>query len=113
MNEEVTTYIQSFDPSVADRLQQLREFIFKIKPDAQEVISYAIPAYKVDGKIWIYFAGYPHHIGMYPGRLESYNFSERVKKYASGKSTLKFSNDQPLPFDVIEELLRYRLTQIK
>lgn len=113
MNEQVTQYIQGFEPAIAKRLQELREFIFKTAPDAEETISYAIPAYKVNGKIFIYFSGYVHHIGMYPGRIENYDFSDRVKKYASGKSTLQFKHSEPLPFDIIEELLKYRLAQIK
>lgn len=113
MNNEVTKYIQSFDSTIAARLQALREFILKTVPNAQETISYAMPAYKVDKKILIYFSGYAGHIGMYPGRIESYDFSERVKKYASGKSTLRFSNDEPLPFDVIKELLQHRLAQVQ
>jgi len=112
MTQQVTDYITSFDPPIAERLQQLREFILKIVPQAEEVMSYAMPTYKVNKKTLIHFAGYQGHIGMYPGRIENYDFSERVKKYASGKSTLQFKNDVPLPYDVIEELLRYRLTQI-
>jgi len=112
MNQLVTDYISNFDEPIAGRLQHLREFILKTVPQAEETISYAMPAYIVNGKMFIYFSGYAKHIGMYPGRIENYNFSERVKKYASGKSTLQFKNDEPLPFDVIKELLDYRLTQV-
>ena len=112
-DEQVTKYIQGFEATIADRLTQLREFIVATVPQAKECISYAMPAYKVDGKILIYFAGYAKHIGMYPGRIESYDFSERIKKYAHGKSTLQFKNSEPLPLDIIKELLEYRLKQIK
>ena len=112
-DEQVSQYIHNQPADIQKRLTAIRNLIFELVPDAQEYISYGMPAYKVNKKILIYYMVHSKHIGMYPGRIENYDFSERVKQYASGKSTLQFKNDQPLPLDIIKELLLHRLAQAK
>jgi len=108
----VDDYIGQFDGEVRERLLRLRKLVKTMTPDAEEKISYGMPAYKLHNKVLIYFMAHKEHIGVYPGRLESYDSLPELQKYASGKSTLKFPNHQPLPYDLIEKFINYRLSQI-
>ena len=63
---EIDQYISSFPPEIQERLELIRSTIKAAAPDAEEVISYKMPAYKLKG-ILVYFAGYKNHIGFYPG----------------------------------------------
>ncbi len=109
----VDEYIAQFDGVVEERLKRVRKLILDAAPDAEESISYGMPAYKLDKKILTYFSGYKGHVGIYPGKIENYAFSKTLQKYASGKSTLKFSNDVPLPEAVIAEFISYRIAEVR
>ena len=108
----VDEYISAFDGEVKVRLEHVRKLIKNEITGVEEVISYGMPAYKLNDKIVVYFSGYEKHVGIYPGKIQDYSFSKTLQKYASGKSTLKFPNDEPLPDDVIREFIRFRLKEL-
>ncbi len=110
--EAVDEYINTFDGELKSRLESLRELVKSEIPGVEETISYGMPAYKLNKKIVLYFSGFDKHIGIYPGRVQDYGFSKNLQKYASGKSTLKFPNDEPLPEGVIKEFISFRLKEI-
>lgn len=105
----VDEYIAHFPPATQERLSQLRALIQTTAPDADESISYAIPAYKLHGKVLIYFAGYEHHVGLYPAP----DVIAELAPYHSGKGTYRFPLDQPLPLNHIRRLLTYQLHTIR
>lgn len=110
--QSVDAYINSFRGTAKERVIAMRHIIREALPNAEERISYNIPAYFVDQKLVIYFAGYENHIGMYPGRTNSDAYNQLAAKYASGKSTARFSHNQPLPKDVITTYIRVRLDEL-
>ena len=110
---EIDKYIGQFDGIVKERLLQVREIFLKVMPTAQERISYKIPAYFMDSKMIAYYAGFPNHIGLYPGRISSEKYKKLLSKYASGKATIKLPHDQPLPKDVVEKFLKLRIDETK
>lgn len=105
----VNQYIASFPPDVQERLQQIRTLILKTAPDAQESISYAMPAYKIKGKPLVYFAGYKNHIGFYATPTGHEAFKEELSVYKQGKGSVQFPLDRPLPLDLIERIVLFRL----
>jgi uncharacterized protein YdhG (YjbR/CyaY superfamily) len=109
--ESVDAYIDSFDGQTKERLNEMRTHVKAILPDSVERISYNIPAYFVDNKLVIYFAGFSNHIGMYPGRTKSKAYNKLAAKYAHGKSTARFPHSEPLPKDIIEKFIEVRLTE--
>lgn len=109
----ITSYIDQFDGVVKEHLQQLNTLIVSLAPDAVPSISYGMPAYKLDGKILIYFSAAKQHVGVYPGRIETFDWSEKVKAYASGKSTLQFKHTADLPIDILTEFITYRIHEIR
>ncbi len=108
----VDEYVASLDGVTKKRLIELRTFIRSLLPGAEERISYGIPAYFVDGKMICYISGYKHHAALYPGRTNSEAYNQLAAKYAHGKSTARFSNDEPLPKDIIERFIETRLKEV-
>lgn len=109
--KNVEEYLSDFSDETRERMDLIRSKIFDILPDAEEKISYNIPAYFSDGRMFIYFAGYEKHVSIYPGRSPSKQYTELAKEYASGKSTLKFPNNKPLPIDLIESFIKLRIKE--
>ena len=95
--ETIDGYIATFPKEVQPLLQKVRRAIAKAAPDAEEAISYRIPTFKLNGRYLIYFAGFKTHIGLYPVHADGAEFSQEMARYASGKATLKFPLDEPLP----------------
>lgn len=108
----VDSYIDQFDGKIKTRLLQIRGLIRAEAPEAEESISYGMPAYKQAGKPLVYFAGYPHHIGFYATPNGHEAFKKEFSKYKQGKGSVQFPNDQPLPIDLIKRVVRYRREQI-
>lgn len=109
----VDDYINSFSGITKERLEAMRAIVRSRLPNAEERISYNIPAYFVDGKHVIYFAGFKNHIGMYPGRTQSEAYNQLAAKYAHGKSTAQFAHSEPLPVDIIGRFITVRLKEVK
>lgn len=89
----------------------MRRLIKSELPGSEERISYNIPAYFVDGKLIVYFAGYAQHVGMYPGRTKSAAYNKLAAQYASGKSTAQFKHTEPLPESIVRNFIRTRLAE--
>lgn len=103
----VDQYIQQFPLQTQEKLQELRSLILAIAPEAQEVISYKMPAYKIKS-IMVYFAGYANHIGFYPTGQGMEAFKHKMGNYKHSKGAVQFPIDQPLPVDLITEIVEFR-----
>ena len=109
--KSIDEYIAGVPAEIQLRLQRIRDLVSEIAPDADETISYRIPAFKLYGRILIYFAAHTEHIGMYPAPYGVPQFERDLAKYGAGKGTLRFPHDKPLPIPVIKRVLKYRLQQ--
>ena len=107
---DVDEYISGFPPATRAMLQQLRETIRNAAPDADEVISYAMPAYKLNGML-VYFAGYAKHIGFYPGAGGIAAFKKELSIYKGAKGSVQFPLDQQLPLTLITRIVKFRVKQ--
>jgi uncharacterized protein YdhG (YjbR/CyaY superfamily) len=109
----VDEYIDLFPKNTQTKLKEVRKLIKKTAPEAEELISYAIAAYKLRKKALIYFAGYEKHIGLYPlpHNIDP-EFAEEIKPYVAGKGTLRFPLDRPLPLALIEKVVKHKMTEI-
>lgn len=103
----VDEYINSFPEPIQKVLKELREILHGVVPEATEAISYAIPVLKVDGKYLVYFAGFKGHVSVYPRPQGDDGYQEKIKPYASGRGTLQFSLEKPLPRELIQETVRF------
>ena len=104
----IDEYIAGFSPGTQDLLQQVRQTVHAAAPQAREVISYRIPAFKQHG-ILVYFAAFKKHIGFYPPVHGDAELERAVAPYAGEKGNLRFDMAQPLPLDLIDRITRLRL----
>ncbi|MFN8638306.1 MAG: DUF1801 domain-containing protein [Dehalococcoidia bacterium] len=103
----VDAYITGLPPAVRARLETIRATIRRAVPDATEVISYQMPAFRLR-TTFIFYAGYEHHTSLYPAPFGVEEFAADLARYGSGKGTLRFPHDEPLPLDLIERVTKYR-----
>ncbi|MEO8109217.1 MAG: DUF1801 domain-containing protein [Ginsengibacter sp.] len=104
----VNEYINSFPKATQKVLEQVRKTIKKAAPAAEESINYAMPAYKLNGKPLVYFAGYENHIGLYATPSGHTAFEEELSKYKQGKGSVQFPLDGPMPLDLITRIVKFR-----
>ena len=104
----IDDYIAGFPPDVQELLQKVRATIKKAAPKAEEMIRYKMPTFALNGKYLIYFAGYKKHISLYPAPIGNPEFAEEIAPYESGRGTLKFPLDKPIPFRLITRIVKFR-----
>ena len=107
---DIDEYISWFPPETQLKLEQIRKAVTDAAPHAEEVISYAMPAYKLNGML-VYFAGYAKHIGFYPGAGGISAFKNELSAYKGAKGSVQFPLDQPLPVKLIHKIVRFRVKQ--
>jgi len=107
----VDGYITEFPPEIQDKLNQIRKVIRENAPDAVESIAYGMPAYKLNKKPLVYFAGYAKHIGFYATPSGHSAFEVQLSQYKQGKGSVQFPLDQPIPLDLIAEIVRFRVSE--
>ena len=105
----IAEYIAAAPRDVQPLLTKIRATIRKALPDAEESISYAIPAFKIDGRPVIYFAAFKSHIGIYPVTTPVKDkFKKDLAKYELGKGTLRLPLDEPIPYSLIARIAKYK-----
>jgi uncharacterized protein YdhG (YjbR/CyaY superfamily) len=105
--ENIDQYIADFPIETQKLLQQIREAIHKAVPEAKEVISYGMPAFK-QNTVLVYFAGYAKHIGFYPTGSGIEAFKEEFTQYKWSKGAVQFPLDKPLPLDLITRITKFK-----
>lgn len=105
-------YISSFPEETQILLQEVRETIKNAAPNANESISYGMPAYKLNGKVLVYFAGYKNHIGFYATPTGHTEFTEELAKYKQGKGSVQFPINEPMPLDLITKIVKFRVSEV-
>jgi len=113
--EEITveSYIESFPENVQIMLKQIRAVIKENAPDAEEGFAYQMPAYRINGKPLVYFAGFKNHIGFYATPSGHAEFKKELSKYKQGKGSVRFPLDKPLPSDLIARIVKFRVSEFK
>lgn len=105
----INEYIGSFPNDVQRILEEIRMTIQKAAPDAKEKISYSMPAFDQNG-IVVYFAAFKNHIGLYALPSGHETFKEELSKYKSGKGSVQFPLNEPMPFALITKIVKFNLT---
>ncbi|HEY2738355.1 MAG TPA: DUF1801 domain-containing protein [Thermoanaerobaculia bacterium] len=108
--QSIDDYIAAFPQEIQAILQRIRSTIRNAAPDAQETTSYKIPAFTQNG-ILVYFAAFKKHIGLYPPVAGDASLEKAIAPYAGEKGNLKFPLDQPIPYDLIERIVKLRVKQ--
>jgi uncharacterized protein YdhG (YjbR/CyaY superfamily) len=108
--KNIDEYISSFPLPVQKKLKEIRRIIKNAAPGAEEKISYQMPAFALKG-ILVYFAAQTHHIGFYPTSSGVKSFIKELSGYKTGKGTIQFPLDKPLPADLIRRIVIFRINE--
>jgi uncharacterized protein YdhG (YjbR/CyaY superfamily) len=111
--KNVEAFIRASPKGTQAKLRELRGIIRALVPQAEEVISYRMPTYKLNGKPLVGFAGFKHHIGFYPmsgSFLDDYK--EELRDYVTSKGAVQFPSAEPLPVALIKRLIRDRINSL-
>lgn len=109
----VDEYIAQFPQEVQTLLKQVRTTITQTCPESTESISYAIPAYKLNGKPLVYFAGYKKHVGFYATPTGHEAFKDALSGYKQGKGSVQFPLTEPMPLQLIKDIVKFRMEETK
>ena len=111
--KSVDEYLSCFPKDTREILSRIRKIILRLAPDAVENIAYGMPAYKTYGKTLIYFAGFKNHIGLYATPSGHIAFADELAKYKHGKGSVQFQLDEPIPYALIREIVKFRIEENK
>ncbi|QMU28037.1 iron chaperone [Adhaeribacter radiodurans] len=109
--KNVDEYIQTFPSDIQILLDRVRTTITTNAPDAVESIAYGMPAYKLNGSPLVYFAGFKKHIGFYATPSGHSEFEKELSGYKQGKGSVQFPLDKPLPYNLIERIVVFRVKE--
>lgn len=110
--EEVDQYLDALEETKRTTLARLRQTIMDILPEADQGLSYGVPAFKVRGKTIAGFAAFKNHLSYLPHSGSVFpQMTEELKGYATSSGALRFSIDEPLPAPLVEKLIAVRLRQ--
>lgn len=101
----IDEYISTFPLDTQAVLEKVRQSIHKAAPDAVETISYDMPTFDLNEKHLIFFAGWKHHISLYPIPAGDAEFQEKIAAYKRVRSTLQFPLNKPVPYDLVEQIV--------
>lgn len=108
----IDEYIAGFPSETQAVLREMRQVIRAVAPEATETISYAIPTFDLHGRHLVHFAGYEHHVGLYPAPTGMEAFSADFARYKTGKGSVRFPLGQPLPVDLIRRVVEFRMAEV-
>jgi len=106
----IDEYISQFSEEIQEKLQQIRSVIRAEAPDATEKISYQMPTFYLFGNL-VHFAAFKNHIGFYPTPSGILEFDEELAPYKTGKGSVNFPLDQPIPYELIARIVRHRVEE--
>jgi len=108
----IDEYIASQSPEAQNILRKIRETIKEAAPEAEEAISYGMPAFKLGG-ILVYFAAFKNHIGFFPTASGIANFAPELNGFQTSKGTIRFPLNKPVPYDLIFRITQFRVSELK
>ena len=108
--QTIDEYIAGFPPDVQAILEKIRRTIRKAAPDAEETIKYRMPTFTLKGNL-VYFAAFKRHIGFYPVPTGIAKFKKELSVYKGAKGSVQFPLDQPMPYDLISKIVKFRVKE--
>ena len=109
--KDIDDYLARLGDDKRAALQKLRKDIRAAAPRVEECISYQVPAFRLDGKMLVWFAAAAKHCSFFPGAYPLVKCASDLKKYSTSKGTVRFSPDKPLPATLVRKLVRARIAE--
>lgn len=111
MMNDIEKYILQFPEDVQDILRKIRALVKGNAPNAEELMAYSMPAYKTNKRPLVYFAAFKNHIGFYATPSGHSEFQDELSKYKQGKGSVQFPLDKPIPYALIEKIVKFRVEE--
>lgn len=111
-NRTIDKYISSFPKNIQEILEKFRHVIKESAPEAQETISYRMPAFKLKGRNLVFFAAFKNHIGYFPTPSAIEAFKGDLSPYETSKGTIRFPLDKPIPYELVKKIAKFRVTEV-
>ncbi|MFI5307977.1 MAG: iron chaperone [Polyangiales bacterium] len=108
----IDAYLATLSADKRAALERLRRAIHRAAPRAEECISYQVPAFRLDGKMLVWFGAGAKHCAFYPGAVVTAHKDE-LAGYATSKGTVRFQPDRPLPANLVRKLVRARIAAMR
>jgi Uncharacterized conserved protein len=108
----IDEYISQFPPEIQEKLEAVRKVLKESAPEAEERISYQMPAFFQNG-VLVYFAALKNHIGFYPTAIGIVNFKEELSDYKTSKGAVQFPLSKPIPYELISRIVKSRIDENK
>lgn len=108
---DIDQYIAAFPPATQEIFEKIRAAIREAAPGVEEAISYQMPGFRLNGDFLVYIGAYRRHIGLYPAPVGAAELAGRMRPYESGKTTLRFPLTQPIPYDLIRDIVALRVRE--
>jgi uncharacterized protein YdhG (YjbR/CyaY superfamily) len=108
--KDIDSYIAIFPQDIQVILEKLRKTIREAAPEATETISYQMPTFRLNGNL-VHFAAYENHIGFYPAPSGITAFKNEISVYKNAKGSVQFPLKEPLPFDLITKIVKFRVSE--
>jgi len=108
--QDIDEYIASFPKDIQEILEKIRITIRKAAPDAEETIKYQLPTFTLKGNL-VHFGAFKKHIGFYPTPTGTEKFRNELSVYEGAKGSIRFPLDKPIPFDLISEIVEFRVKE--
>ena len=112
VRDQIRAYTAKLPPATRRRLKELADIIRKTAPSAVDAFSYQIPAFRLNGKILVWYAGWAKHLSIYPLNATDREFAEQ-KGFKTAKGTVQFPLDDPLPVSLVKRLVKSRIAALK
>ena len=110
--KSIQEYLDGVDPSFRPELERIRGLVTRLVPDVEEVMSYRMPTLRYKKRALVYFTASKNHMSFYPSSWAIEEFAEQLSGYSTSEHAIRFTLDNPLPDDLIEDLVRYHMRQI-
>jgi uncharacterized protein YdhG (YjbR/CyaY superfamily) len=107
--ETIDEYLATLDADKRAALERLRKAIRGAAPKAEECISYQIPAFRLDGRMLVFFGAAANHCAFYPGALPVKAHRDELESYDTSKGTIRFQADSPLPATLVRKLVKAQI----
>jgi uncharacterized protein YdhG (YjbR/CyaY superfamily) len=112
MDKKIINYFDKLKSPQKEVLGKIRTIIQNAAPLACETMSYGVPAFKIHDRLLVAYAAFRQHVGLYPEPETIQSFEKELKSYITSKGTIQFQLNQPIPYDLIEKIIKYKYNKL-
>jgi uncharacterized protein YdhG (YjbR/CyaY superfamily) len=113
-SEQVRAYLAALPPRARRHMKEIRSIVRSVAPDATESFSYRMPGFRLDNRVFLYYAAFAAHCSLYPmGAKIRRAHAAALKGYKTSTGTIQFPLDQPLPAALMKRLIKARMAEVR